>query len=39
MGSIYRRGRTYWIGYRDGDGWKYESSLVVCQPKLNESFL
>ena len=30
MGSIYRRGRIYWIGYRGNDGaWAYESSRSV----------
>src|SRR4051812_34684157 len=27
MGSIYKRGDRYWIGYKDGDGeWRYESA-------------
>jgi integrase len=26
VGSVYKRNKTWWIGYKAPDGWKYESS-------------
>src|SRR5262245_16083751 len=31
MGTLYKRGGRWWIGYRTKDGWRYESSKSAAK--------